>query len=658
MSKILRRGRRLAAMLMIRSRRVLDILAKPGNAERLITRPRDARSGPDLAGRVVVITGSTRGVGDVVAKAFAAQGAKIVVNGRTRAAVDRAAADIKSTGAIAVGAACDVGTPEGARHLIAEAVRAFGTIDILINNAGVAGPTSKKAWETLPQEWRETLRVNVEGPYLCASAAIEWMIRAGRSGRIINVSSGAGDMAVADISAYGVSKVALQGLTRFLAADLGRSGISVVALQLGSLRTDMTKSVFRWEQAELLPPPETVVPAFVHAATAPDQLVHGRTISAWRYLSDPGAEAIVASPLATSPMTAFPELKWNGVTVSRESTDAAVYDRGESKFGASPKVAEAIGASLQQRPLAIYPEDQHDRLRATLARQLGIPPECFVVGNGSSELIHRLLEFLVKPNENVVSNKPGWFGFNMMCRKLGVATHQVPFVLSGPANRSHHNLDEVAKAVDANTRLIYLINPSNPEGVGLQRDEFLGFLEAIPPELPVIVDEAYIEFAHEPNIVRANELVLKTDRTIIGLRTFSKFHGLAALRVGYGFAKPQFAALINRMGQIFNVSALSEIGATAALMDIEFQDCLRRRVREERNHIESALQEMQLDYVPSQAPFMLIECPCDIDKLYQRFASEGVFLSPKTFFANKFFMFPVSTRALGDHNLAILRSLI
>jgi histidinol-phosphate aminotransferase len=657
MKKLVRRGRRLAALLTMRSRRALDIAGKSTPSA---TAPKQTTFGPagqGIAGKVVVITGSTRGVGLTVAEGFAALGAKIVINGRTQAAVEHGVSEIKRRGGDAAGCAVDVGTPEGGNQLIRAALDAFGSIDILINNAGVAGTVSRKAWESSADEWRETLRTNIDGPYYCTSAALRWMSEANRPGRIINVSSGAGDVSVANMCAYGVSKLALQGMTRFLAADLDANGISIVALQLGSLQTDMTRSAFSWEQAELLPSPETVLPAFLHAATAPDDLVHGRTLASWRILADPFAELALASPVSTAPVVSFPELQRKGISVERHAAEAAIFDRGESKFGVSPKAAQAIADNLQPRYLADYPDAQHERLRAALADRLSLPAECFFIGSGSSELIHRMIEFFVKPSENVVSNKPGWFGFNMMCRKLGITTVQIPFVIAGPSNRSHHNLEAVTRAINPATRLVYLISPSNPEGVGLKRDEFLAFLQSIPPHLPVIVDEAYIEFSDDPEIVRANELVLGLDRTLIGLRTFSKFHGLAALRVGYGFAKPEIAALINRMGQVFNVSALSETAAVAALSDLEFQGQVRDEVRQGRNSMEEELRRIGLDYVPSQAPFMLVECPCDVDKLCRQFSNESVFLSPKTYFSGKYMMFPVSTRQHNAKNLEILRSL-
>jgi histidinol-phosphate aminotransferase len=159
-------------------------------------------------------------------------------------------------------------------------------------------------------------------------------------------------------------------------------------------------------------------------------------------------------------------------------------------------------------------------------------------------------------------------------------------------------------------------------------------------------------------VLHTQRVILDTDRTVIGLRTFSKFHGLAALPLGYAMAKPAVADLVSRLGHLFNVSVVSEAAAVAALEDKAFNEDVRRRVTQERSRIQQALADLGLDYVPSQASFVLAECPCDHERFFRRFEEEGIYLSRGGFFADKYIGFPIATEEQNTRNLEILRSLV
>ncbi|TVQ55527.1 MAG: SDR family NAD(P)-dependent oxidoreductase [Rhodobacteraceae bacterium] len=642
-----------AARAWLAGRRVVEHFRRPDAVEMQMANLPRVEAGAGLAGRVAMVTGAGQGIGRVVALAFAAEGARVVLVSRSADKIAAVADEARKAGGVAHPVAGDVADPSEAGRLLDAAEAAFGPVDVLVNNAGVGGPWGKPFWEIEPEGWAEAMATNLGGPFLLARAAAARASAAGRGLRIINVSSIATEGAHANIAAYVTSKAALEALTRQMALDAGRAGIVAVAVSLDSVQTER-KRAHDWASTALLPPTEAVVPAFLHAASAPAAEVQGRTIAAWRFRADPEAEARLAGPAAGRRPIAYPPFIHRGVETARDPARFTILDRAENAWGTSPAVGPAMAQAASKLPLAYYPEERHDGLVAALSTHLGLPPTCFAVGPGSWEVLSRLVGLLVKPGEEVVSNAPGWFGFNLVCDQQGARRSMAPFDLGETSNRPGHNLRGLLDRIGPMTRLVYLIHPANPEGVALQASEMREFLAEIPPRLPVVVDEAYIEYAEGEDLFDTVAAVRDGDRTVIGLRTFSKFYGLAGARVGYAYAKPEVADLIRRQEKIFSLASVSEAAAVAALRDREHAGMIRAAFLSERRRLTAALAERGLAPLPSQAPYVLARRPKGAEAMFDMLENNGLYIARYAFHGDRYIMFPVGRPEATDRMLSTL----
>jgi histidinol-phosphate aminotransferase len=189
-----------------------------------------------------------------------------------------------------------------------------------------------------------------------------------------------------------------------------------------------------------------------------------------------------------------------------------------------------------------------------------------------------------------------------------------------------HDLDAIAGAVRKSTRLVFLGNPNNPTGTIYRRAAFERLLERLPKDVVVVADDAYAEYVVDPEYPRAMEYV-KPDRLLVTLRTFSKIYGLAGLRIGYGIGPAELVTALERIRQPFNVNALAQVAALAALDDDEHVERSRRTNRDGMAFLEREFARLNLPYVPSQANFVLVRVG-NGGEVYERLLRRGVIVRP------------------------------
>lgn len=270
----------------------------------------------------------------------------------------------------------------------------------------------------------------------------------------------------------------------------------------------------------------------------------------------------------------------------------------EIPWGPFPEVLEALRAAVET--VNRYPDGNCKELRGLLAERLGVGEECLMFGNGSCELILLLGQAFLSPEHHAVFPHPSF----VMYRSIALA-HGAPFT-AVPLRDLESDLDGLLAALRDDTSLLIICNPNNPTGTYLEPAVLRPFLEKVPRDVVVILDEAYGEFVTSPTHEESAAWLADLPNLVI-LRTFSKVYGLAGLRVGYGIADPQVVEALDKVRQPFNVHSLAQIAAAESLRLPERVEERRQKVAAERARLARRLEEMGIAYVPSEANFLLVD---------------------------------------------------
>jgi len=293
----------------------------------------------------------------------------------------------------------------------------------------------------------------------------------------------------------------------------------------------------------------------------------------------------------------------------------------ENPEGPLPQVVAALQRAATE--VNRYPDGSAYRLTQALAGFLGVAPGAILLGNGSNEVIDMLVRALVSPGENFVYSDGSFMVYPIIGRVHFDTGRGVPL-----APDWRYDLPAMADAVDPGTKLVIVCNPNNPTGTYVTAREFTAFLARIPARVIVAVDEAYYEYVTAADYPQTLPL-LAAHPNLFVMRTFSKIHSLAGLRVGYGVGHPDLVAELHKTREPFNVNLLSQAAALACLEHWDAVAARARRNREQLEWLAAELARLGLGVVPSQTNFVFCTVPGQSGgQLAQRLLREGVIVRP------------------------------
>lgn len=267
----------------------------------------------------------------------------------------------------------------------------------------------------------------------------------------------------------------------------------------------------------------------------------------------------------------------------------------ENPLGPSPRAVEAMQRALAESNF--YPDGGGFYLREALAAKLGVARENIILGNGSNEIIEFVGHAFLRPGTASVTSENAFIAYRLLTALFGAQ------VIPVPDREFHFDLDALLAAITPKTRVVFISNPNNPTGTLVGQEEIDRFMQRVPDDVVVVFDEAYNEYLdHPPDTLK----FVRQGRNVVVLRTFSKIHGLASVRLGYGVAHPELIRVLQKTREPFNVNGIVQAGAVAALADEEHQLATKKLTDEGRKFLEREFAALGLAYIPSVANFVLV----------------------------------------------------
>jgi len=308
---------------------------------------------------------------------------------------------------------------------------------------------------------------------------------------------------------------------------------------------------------------------------------------------------------------------------TRPSSAAAgpiVLAWNENPYGPSP----AARASMRDAAADAcrYPDDDAAALATALARHEGVGIEHVTIGTGSGELLHALGLSCARAGGELIAAQPTYAELPDYARLLGATVRSVPV-----DKALRHDLSAMRAAVTGRTRAVYLCNPNNPTGTALAAGAIATFIASLPDAVTTILDEAYIDFADDPDVRSAAQLIEGHQRVVV-LRTFSKLHGMAGARVGYALTRPDIAAELASLCMTSpNVFAMR--AARASLEDRAFLADCRRRILASRARMTAELTRLGYRYAAPQGNFIFFDTAAPLERLEEFMRARDILVGRK-----------------------------
>ncbi len=300
-------------------------------------------------------------------------------------------------------------------------------------------------------------------------------------------------------------------------------------------------------------------------------------------------------------------------------TDAIKLASNENPLGPSPKVAGAIQQVIPE--LSRYPDGSAYRLKEKLAKKLAVDTTCITIGNGSNDVLELIARVYLRPGNEAIVSQHSFVVYPLATKAIGADLKVVP------AKNYAQDLEATLNSISGRTRMIFIANPNNPTGTWIDRTTLVDFLDQVRSDVLVILDEAYFEYADDPEYPDGITLFRQYPNLVV-TRTFSKAYGLAALRIGYSISHPDIADLMNRVRQPFNVNAMSLAAAEVAMDDQDHVDQSVLLNRQGMQFISQACDELNLSYIPSAGNFLTIDFGQDAMPIYDALLKMGVIVRP------------------------------
>lgn len=600
----------------------------------------------------VLITGSTRGLGFEIAKEVNKHKPILVVTGKTQKNVDKVVKELQKTNEDVYGFAVDLGSKDGADELFNKVYKKVGAIDILINNAFTA-KGSRFLVSKNHNDWTEEFFVNVNSSILLSKKFAYRMKMNKIKGRIINISSYSSKLnnTYTNSGSEIILKNMLEKFTNIMAEELFRDKIAITTLRIDDFLNTGYKSFLTdtLDQNETLTnyfgdilgmSPKKVLPVVMYTIKAPFHEISGKVISTKAFYENSKLSKIVPSHNLKLNKDIFKKVTYTK-TIKRGEKGKS-YLLKQNPYPNSPRVTKYLKKNKKvfNRFNTIAKYDSI--LDNVIAKKLNINEDNIVFFKTEYDAIKKLIEILVPKYQEIVTINPSWETLKLVCFENKI---EMKYVMMDIVKEKFFvpNYKLMLEMINTKTKMIYLSSPNTISGQNLLNDvNFKNFIKSVPDNIPILIDQRYIEFCSNITKDTLNPLKYLKKENVIILRTFNNFYSIENLELSYIITNKDLATLIKDSQVINHLDKFNEDLALKVYND-KYYDKMRNNIKNERERVFGILKENDIKFLQSDTNFFLIETKETRDIVKEQLEKRGLILYSSYDGHDNFWTLPLGT---------------
>ena len=570
-----------------------------------------------LEGKLILITGATGGIGRQLSKKLSSIGCKLIIHGRDKHKVNKLESELKKFNPHIIGITADLSNEEEVDNMISEITKSYPEIYALINNAA-SQTGSKELTSKNFKDWKKDMSVNIDTTFYLTNKIINHMRNKSVKGRIINVS---GYTAKTTESIYNdggtiLSKSFIEKFSEILAEENFDYKIAVTTLRIDEVINTINldnlenipiygkrvkKSVDNISKY-LIPSPSKIIPVFLYALRAPFHEISGKLISTNAYLSNPKLSKIIPSHQINLNDNVYSNLlSTKAVNLSKDKE--TTYLVKQNPYGMSPKVKKIIqNSDLDNKAVNTNTKYIGD-LDSIIARDLNIDKRQITFFKTEYDAMKKLVELFVTKYQDIMAIYPCWNYLFIVSKEQKINLKYFTFKSEG--KNLQPNLKQISEYINQKTKMIYLTSPNSISGQSINKEEFDKFIKSIPDNIPIVIDQSYVEFSDNKDALNPLDYL---DKNVIVLRSMNNFYGFENLELSYVISDIDIANMLQK-SQIIDMplNRLNEEIALTAYQDKNYNNYIKSTIKKERERLYKIFKDNKIEYYPSEVNFVLIK---------------------------------------------------
>ena len=621
-----------------------------------------------LNGKVILITGSTRGLGLEIASSLSHYKCKLVINGRDKSKIDIIVKKLHKFNIDIIGIKGDVSKEKNVDNLIKKSVEKFGKIDVVINCAGIMKGKRDLTSKNI-NDWRDEFKVNVDGVFICSQKVIQYMKENGIKGRIINISSQSSKLKDTNTRSGSqiLSKNMIEKMSDIMADENYRLRIAITTIRIDENLSGGSKDFLPFEIPESMnfigknldsmlsfftSKPSKIIPVFLYAIKAPFHEVSGKLISTSTYLENPELTKVVPAYQIALDKNLYSKLRLNKRMNYKKNPDIKLLVK-QNPYGHSPKVEKMVKKAQFSFNKYNSPVTHQLDLDEYIAKNLNIRKNNITFFRNEYDAIKKVVELFVTNYGEAIALYPCWSYFFIICNEKKITMKQT--VLKEKDKKSLQPDFYIAfRYITSKTKLIYLSSPNCTTGQSINIKEFEKFLDKIPNNIIILIDQRFIEFSQNKQALNPLKYL---DRNIIILRSFNNFYGLENLELAYIIANKHISGILYRSQMLINsIDQFTEDMALTVMKDKKHNEKIINYIKNEKFRICKILKERNVKYFPSETNFLLIETNKNLAEIKKEMEKNEIILYESDDQYNNYWTLPIMDKETNNQVLRIITS--